>query len=559
MRRSKGKRIRDLGSEVAATNWGYEYTTDGKNSLSGTRERIRSLKSSGKPYAVIVAPGVVIFDADHDTEDTIARTFYDQLKEDGVTCFCVRSGGTHANGNPRRHLWARFHDQARAEIWIDRAKALGIEIKKEGDKIRPPGSPHRNGSRSTLDWGATEEAVLAFVQEAGPKPNPEIALPEWMRKEVGEYIKRARNRVPRKKNSPQLEDRSAGMLNIAEWLHILGWGESSFKNALSEAKCNNGKSPKWAWQKAGRSVNERRANITEWADQVKASGILSPRDEHVIEAIKAYALIWGAYSSKGLEVEISFRNISEYVNIHHATAGRKLKRLIDAGWLIDVSDTKPHANRGGLRSAVYRLTSPQNVMPCNNTPPYGGEEGDFLYCRKTLRFEFAETDDELTAYTGCPSLAAVVALMRGAMSQGKGLLTAAEIGAAMGIDAAAVRVHLRKLKALGQVTRQKGGRYLLHENILKVIADRNLIARSARDRRNIHERERQAERLRRQKAARYWELKEKASRPQLPPPIEAITCSPMAPTLPHVADPELEIEVGGKSDQADLRAVITLV
>jgi DNA-binding transcriptional ArsR family regulator len=550
----------DLGAIVAATRYGNAYDTDGSNNLKPSKIRIDLLQQQSVPYAVIIRPEFFVFDFDKDLTNEKARALHDELKSAEIPCFAVESGGRHENGNPKHHIWARLIEDDQRERFITKAKLEGAEVKRPGEKIRPPGSPHRNGGCSTLTWGATEAIVRATIPKTlHISDRDRIPLSEENRRMIRGYINRVCDQIPKKRDDPKQEDHSAGLLNLAQWCDLIGYGENTFNKKVQESELYRGQPPKkrtQAWARATSINNHRRRQICTWMKEIHASGMFKHNVWPTINAVAAYMLLWGDfYERHQNRAEINVRHLAEHASVSPTTISSHLAKLIKGGWLkiVDPSTRSKPTSRHSLQARVYELSVGENVTFLDKSTTVGGEGGGSLTCAEKLRFEYGSTDDELTAYKGRPGLRSTVATMRGANIQGIPPLTVSELSAAMGIGEHAVRKHLRELKKLGQIKRLKGGRYLLCENLGRVIVERNLIAASPEHQRDRHAQDRR--RLRQAQAE-----VSAANKKDQPKRLEVVESPPTTPSLPGTTTPRLAV-IEAREDPAatDAPGVIPLL
>jgi DNA-binding MarR family transcriptional regulator len=114
-------------------------------------------------FAIEVDTTVVALDADTPDAASALEPLARRLARHGVTAVVV------ASGTPgHRHLFARVQDHGLRHDVMARARRAGLDVRRGGSVIRPPGTRHRSGAVPELCTPATWEQALAALAPTAP-------------------------------------------------------------------------------------------------------------------------------------------------------------------------------------------------------------------------------------------------------------------------------------------------------------------------------------------------------------------------------------------------------
>ena len=297
-------------------------------------------------------------------------------------------------------------------------------------------------------------------------------------------------------------------------------------------------------QKPSLAPNQEIQDWAAWANII-AREELPAREAHTCEMV-IQAILKLATRCNKTTLALSCRDVANTANITTKTASKRLRDLCRIG---AISRERKHR----LSYAATYAINTQNPTPL----PHSAAGTSLGVCPSDCgpNVGFCTESDAAEYFTNQPARFRVYRAILG------GDRSAKAIAARLKMEVSAVTNHLAKLKKEGLIQREGHTVTALPVDFAE-LAERRGVKGKIQQRREDARREREAfkDHLNRvgvpvgvaiPKDDPRYSLKMLA--------VQMISSSPIAPTLPHVADPELEVEVGGKSDHADLRTAITLV
>ena len=326
-------------------------------------------------YCVKTPTDMVTLDDDQGTPETqsVIESIVELLEKQGVESVLVASSGTMS---PRRHLFARVHSQITREKVYRLAAGAHIDRRhKENDMIRPPGTPHRNGTWPVLisqngDWKEALAVLSAtleyrnFEPEFGRLPkdanlkllygdtenrfegDSELAMSIICSAENAGYPKSKlleRFRNPNNKGAISYHKRlqSSGQDTADKWF------TKSWDNAEKTGATYRKRFPRNGEHHALQSLIELFYKFENELDGRRANSLVT-----VMEAVFTQAKAW---NNPSLEVPISTRTLQERSGRTRKTAIRALNELVSLGWLELTMSHRPEL------AARYRLKAPDHL------------------------------------------------------------------------------------------------------------------------------------------------------------------------------------------------------
>lgn len=472
------------------------------------------LAQGGLAVAGRPRPEVLVLDLDLTGDGLVDRSrqeLFGQLRLElvaaGLTPVVIRSG---RSGN--RHQFCRGLDARGIRVLQERARAAGIDVRRDNALIRPPGWPHRSGELVSVEYLGDEHfnaasgsrltswsAALAALQppavdtgqlsltglEAHPEPSKAARddrstptrLPErlWRLVRFGDED----HRYSKADGSCDRSRLTLAICNIAvmndvhpNHLWNLLRNEENVGGAGLRARLvrrgEHGRAGArtWfdhIWDKANdgaarrgpitcaNDATERIVELAECATRAKFSGLSGSTDRAVLAACHQIGTSYGS-----LHVPLSIRSVALHAGISTPTASRSLHRLRRLGWLVLVRVSKQD------RAAVFRLTAPETAQVAITNPLRGGGCGTEQKLREVpLESMLSGTMRGLAAHDAFHGRA----LGKGCLETLSALdeeeqRSAREIAEMTGKHSGTVRRHLTKLVAAGLVVRAEDWHYL---------------------------------------------------------------------------------------------------
>lgn len=420
--------------------------------------------STGLAYAVTPHPGLLCIDLDLDVPNPrrAAATFERLVSAASAAGVPHVVCGSGRDGH--RHLFCStgvLEGEVRDALDL-RLRAAGLDVRRNA--IRPPLAPHRTATSwsrpdrnlDTLSEPAVPDAVAAFLDTLGVNPEGVDRSPSdapdtrhaaardrsAAKRPTHEVLDRVSSRVAAllRYGHRRFKYRSASEARMAVAAEVArhGGDASHLDELLSDPRHLLGVSYRrrprtWQTQECARLITKvnvgpsRNLAIAAWSAAVGAArwtGQAGHTDLAVAELLAARALRCGSDT-----VALATAEIAAEIGVGPSTARRALRRLRDAGWLNVAERHTP------TLATLHQLTIPSGTQVCAAA---GDHIGDELGCDAARR----------------GGLGRVAVRIWRLLAQSR---SAAHLAAYLGVGAATVHAHIRRLRRHGCVRRDAAG------------------------------------------------------------------------------------------------------
>jgi hypothetical protein len=328
--------------------------------------RIEEAVASGRPFTVEARDDILAIDLDQPEHIERLMIFAQELREAGLAPVLVCSGRPgHV------HLWCCVPDRDVFRRFRDRAKALGLQIRRS---MRPPLAPHRQGLPvSLLDPEDPAEALAALTPTKGdPRP-----LPRWAQKMMSDGIFK-----------PRYPSRSEMILGLAASAKNSDWTQEQYAAAILASTSRAGDKIRHrrdrdayiarCWDMAELLISTSQPSMSakdreqarEYLTMVGIAAAHHPwrgsggaSDRTVLRTHLLHA--WGLGR---IVYDLDVRTVSVVTHLSKSTVVTAQRRLRRAGWLLLVRPSRcPHAASWAVlpqfaRQAKSELTRTHSIQ-----------------------------------------------------------------------------------------------------------------------------------------------------------------------------------------------------
>lgn len=346
--------------------------------------------ASGFAYAIQPRSRLLVLDIDKPEHHEWAARLTGLAMEAGWDVVRVASGG----GSDRFHLWIIFPPGwgfRETKRWALENGAVGEAVRADdGQRVRPPGSPHRSGIGRAAVFGMGPAEALRIFREAMDRPLPELAA---MRLREFTPATACHDRWGKPARGITLYSTALAAVN-AGW-EFEQWHKELVNPANETASKYREKPPlsaqNWAlgrWTQACKRVRENPAVGSAAAVRQKVERLRNRTDiawkgqSGATDRAVYLALLDVAYAGATLTPTASGRQLAEMANVTHKTVRSSLRRLAakphrlirKAGVLQEERITRWAIAPPPTEGAASPLSPEAKTSPLEPTtsPPMGG-------------------------------------------------------------------------------------------------------------------------------------------------------------------------------------------